>query len=372
MKRSDNLQVLRGVAALLVFALHAMLIEQKVGRGVALIGPAGWIGSVAVDLFFALSGFIMVSITTGRFQNRAYAVRFWLERFFRVYPPYWAVSLPLLIVYLVKPGIVNASQGGQVNLLASFLLWPQTLLPLLSVGWTLVHEMYFYLVFTVAVAVLPERWRAHLLMVWALVVLVLGWGLSSPARPAWLALVLDPLTLDFIAGGLAALLLPRLQERGVWLARSLMVAGVLGFGLMLAVAPQTLDEIFLNRWQRVLVCAVPCSLLILGAVLSERPGQRPSTLKRLFMKIGDVSYSFYLIHLLVLSVAGKLWLAWGPATPVLAAVVYGLSLLMALALAHISHRWVEQPTLNLGRRWAAACERWLSSPSTPRIHRGQP
>ena len=192
MKRSDNLQVLRGVAALLVFALHAMLIEQKVGRGLVLIGPAGWIGSVAVDLFFALSGFIMISITTGRFQNRPYAARFWLERFFRVYPTYWAVSLPLLVVYLVKPGIVNASQGGQVNLLASFMLWPQTILPLLSVGWTLVHEMYFYLVFTVAVAVLPERWRAHLLVVWALLVVGLGRGLSPQIQLAWLALVLIP------------------------------------------------------------------------------------------------------------------------------------------------------------------------------------
>lgn len=372
MKRSDNLQVLRGVAALLVFGLHAMLIENKVGRGVVLIGPAGWIGSVAVDLFFALSGFIMISITTGRFQNRAYAARFWLERFFRVYPTYWAVSLPLLVVYLVKPGIVNTSQGGQVDLLASFLLLPQTILPLLSVGWTLVHEMYFYLVFTVAVAVLPERWRAHLLLVWALVVVGLGHGLQSPTQPAWLALVLDPLTLDFIAGGLAALMAPRLQQTGAGLGRSLMLMGVLGFAFMLWVVPQTLDTIFLNRWLRVMVCAVPCSLLILGAVLSDRSGLHMPKLKRVFMKIGDVSYSFYLVHLLVLSVAGKVWMAWAPATAPVAALVYGLSLACCLSLAHLSQRWIERPTLNLGRRWAATLERRWSSSSAPRIHRGQP
>lgn len=372
MRRSDNLQVLRGVAALLVFGLHAMLIEQKAGRGVVLIGHAGWIGSVAVDLFFALSGFIMISITTGRFQNRAYAARFWLERFFRVYPTYWVVSLPLLVVYLVKPGIVNASQGGQVNVLASFLLLPQTILPLLSVGWTLVHEMYFYLVFTVAVAVLPERWRAHMLMLWAMAVLVLGYGWQSPTHPAWLTLVLDPLTLDFIAGGLAALMVPRLQEAGAWLGRSLVLAGVLGFVFMLWVVPQALDTIFLNRWLRVLVCAIPCSLLILGAVLSDKPGQRMPWLKHPLLKIGDLSYSFYLVHLLVLSVAGKLWLAWGPATVSAAALVYGLSLLCCLGLAYFSQRFVERPTLNLGRRWAAAVERRLSPSGAARIHRVQP
>lgn len=372
MRRSDNLQVLRGVAAMLVFGLHTMLIEQKAGRGVVLIGHAGWLGSVAVDLFFALSGFIMISITTGRFQNRAYAVRFWLERFFRVYPTYWAVSLPLLVVYLVMPGVVNSSQGGQVNVLASFLLLPQTILPLLSVGWTLVHEMYFYLVFTVAVAFLPERWRVHMLMLWALAVMGLGYGLQSPTNPAWLTLVLDPLTLDFIAGGLAALMVPRLYDAGPWLGRALVLAGVLGFAFMVWCVPPALDEIFLNRWWRVLVCAIPCSLLILGAVLSDKQQQPMPWIKRPLLKLGDVSYSFYLVHLLVLSVAGKLWLAWGPATVSAAALVYGLSLLCCLGLAHFGQRFVEQPTLNLGRRWAAAIEQRLSPSGAARIHRVQP
>lgn len=359
MKHSQNLQILRGVAALLVFGLHSMLIEQKYGRGVQLIGHIGWVGSVAVDLFFALSGFIMIRITTGRFQSRPYAARFWVERFFRVYPAYWVVSLPVLFIYLFNPGLVNATQGGNVNVLASFLLLPQAILPLLSVGWTLVHEIYFYLVFTLAVAFLPERWRGHLLVAWAFGVVTVGMGVRTDTSPAWLVLVVDPLTLDFIAGGLAALTVPRLASQGARLGVALMWLGVISFAFLLWILPFTIDAIFLHRGWRVLVCAVPCSLLILGAVLSDQSRSNRSWLKRSLSSIGNLSYSFYLVHLLILSLAGKLWLAWGAASKPSAAMVYLAALMVSLAVAHCGQRYIEQPTLRLGRRWAAALERWM-------------
>ncbi len=62
----------------------------------------------------------------------------------------------MLAVYLVRPEFVNSNQGNQVNVIASYLLLPQRLLPLLAVGWSLIHEMYFYLGFAVLTA-RPER-----------------------------------------------------------------------------------------------------------------------------------------------------------------------------------------------------------------------
>lgn len=360
MNRSRNLQVLRGVAALLVFVLHSMFIEQKYGRGVQVIGAVGWLGSIAVDLFFALSGFIMISITAGRFQNRAYAVRFGLERIFRVYPTYWVISLPVLVLYLLRPDMVNSAQGGKVNLLESFLLLPQSILPLLAVGWTLVHEMYFYLVFALAVGLLPERWRLHLLIFWGGAILVSGLFRNPDEGSVWLQLIADPLTLDFIAGGLVALWSPSFVKNRVEWGWGLIFFGLALFVLLLWLVPIDLSAVFFDRWWRVGVCAVPCALIILGSVLIEQWRSQVSWLKGVFERLGDLSYSFYLLHLLVLSAAGKVWLIFIPSAPWSAFLVYVVTFVFCVVFANLSYRYIEMPTLSMGRKIAAAVERRLS------------
>lgn len=349
--RNDNLQALRGIAAALVFVLHAMLIEQKYGQGAVLIGRAGWLGSVAVDLFFAISGFIMVAITRDRFGAPREAGRFLLERAFRIYPAYWCVSAAVLVVYLFKPGMVNASQGGQVDVLASFLLLPQAMLPLLSVGWTLVHELYFYLVFAALIALLPQgagrRWLLPAaLALWAGAVLVAQAGGAAQAPPAW-RVAADPLTLNFIAGAAAALLWPHV--RPAW-GRRLVWGGLLLFALGLALVPASLEQVFFDRPWRAAVCALPCALVTLGAVAADARGRWPG--QRLWVALGDVSYSFYLVHLLVLSLAGKLWSALLPPTAASAALLFAASFIVCLLLARLGWRWVERPTQRWGKRLA--------------------
>lgn len=357
--RNDNLQALRGIAAALVFLLHAMLIEQKYGQGAVLIGRMGWLGSVAVDLFFAISGFIMVAITRERFGAPREAARFLLERAFRIYPAYWCVSAAVLVVYLLKPGMVNASQGGQVDVVASLLLLPQSMLPLLSVGWTLVHELYFYLVFAALIALLPHgagrSWRLPAaLALWAAAVIgAQAWD-AAQAAPAW-RVAGDPLTLNFIAGTAAALVWPHV--RPAWGPR-LVGAGLALFALGLAVVPATLEQVFFDRPWRAAVCALPCALVTLGAVAANPRGAWPG--QRLWVALGDVSYSFYLVHLLVLSLAGKLWSALLPPTAASAALLFGASFTVALLLAYLGWRGVERPTQRWGktlaRRWLAAGE----------------
>jgi exopolysaccharide production protein ExoZ len=57
--------------------------------------------------------------------------------------------------------------------LASILLLPQAGRPLLVVGWTLVHEMYFYLVFSIGMLI-PRRGLPWLLSGWVAVTVLLG------------------------------------------------------------------------------------------------------------------------------------------------------------------------------------------------------
>ncbi|MEA2116633.1 MAG: acyltransferase, partial [Thermodesulfobacteriota bacterium] len=135
--RIKNIQALRGVAVLLVVFFHMVTIEKKYGGTNTLLSDYFQFGMFGVDLFFVISGFVMVTVSRGKFQQPRQAATFLYHRISRIYPMYWFYSLLVLAVFLLQPSFVNSSQFGQVNILASFLLLPQKHLPLLMVGWTL-------------------------------------------------------------------------------------------------------------------------------------------------------------------------------------------------------------------------------------------
>ena len=94
-----------------------------------------------VDLYFALSGFIITMMCLGRFQRRGEATRFLKRRFLRIYPTYWVWCAAVLAVFVVQPNVVNSGHGPP-DVLRSILLLPQRNLPLLLVAWTLVYEVF--------------------------------------------------------------------------------------------------------------------------------------------------------------------------------------------------------------------------------------
>jgi len=120
---------------------HLVTIERKYGGSGAILPDLLQFGMFGVDLFFMVSGFVMVTVTKGKFQIPKQAVKFIYHRVARIYPSYWVYSILVLIVFLVKPTWVNNSQGNQVDILSSFLLFPSHTLPLVMVGWTLIHVL---------------------------------------------------------------------------------------------------------------------------------------------------------------------------------------------------------------------------------------
>jgi len=156
-----------------------------------------------VDLFFVISGFVMVTVTRGKFQQSRQAVTFLYHRISRIYPLYWFYSLLVLVVFLLQPSFFNSSQFGQVNILASLLILPQKHLPLLMVGWTLVHEMYFYLIFFLLLF-FPEKHLVKYIGLWTAIIVFLQLYITPVSLPA-LRLISHPLTIEFIGGCLLAI-----------------------------------------------------------------------------------------------------------------------------------------------------------------------
>src|SRR4051794_18560267 len=160
--------------------------------------------SMGVDLFFIISGFIMVWLTKEQFGKPDVAPRYLLRRIIRVVPPYWFFTGVMIVVVLLSSGRARNTTIGLQQIATSFAFvpWPRhdgTFSPILSQGWTLNYEIFFYVCFAVALTV-----RSGL--VW-LVGAFGAFALVHPFVPeSWFVLkfLSDPIILEFVGGiGLA-------------------------------------------------------------------------------------------------------------------------------------------------------------------------
>ena len=292
-----NIQGLRALAAMMVVLAH---VGGTSGVHATLFGGGPrWVdleevGRTGVDLFFVISGFIML-VTTARIRHGVEGARHFLwRRVTRIYPPYLVVTAAVLAVYLVRPELVNDSQQERPDVLASLLLLPQDGLPLLLVGWTLVFEMYFYVVLGLTL-LLPRRALVPALAAWALVTVVVGQVESS--HP-YVELVASPMNIEFLLGAVIGGLFAAGHRHAPQLS-TLVGAGT---AVALAVAVMLGGDPYPGRgdWALVLVTAVPFTLLVYGLACLEADGGWvvPAPL----VGLGDASYSLYLTHVGVFKV----------------------------------------------------------------------
>lgn len=336
-----GIQCLRAVAALLVVFFHLHLFEQKL-PGQMVMPAQSLYGMAGVDLFFVISGFIVTTISLGKFRSPGYASRFLRLRFFRIYPAYWVYFLGLIAVYLISPRLVNHTHG-RPDLLLSFLLLPQRGTPLLFVSWTLSFELFFYLVFAVMLRWLRQSQLPYVLCAWA--VIVVAGNLTLDTQQPVVGVVFSPLILEFILGCGVALFAADLGSTAGWICTLLGAGGFIAGSLLLDVS-----DVPFSWWSRTIVYGPSAALLVAGVIGIERGGRR---FPRAFVTLGDASYSLYLSHILVLGAVVQLWRRFAassaPANHV-AALVVELAAVMAWAL--ISFPCIERPLLTMlrGRR----------------------
>lgn len=342
-----SIQVARGFAALSVVAFHSLSGEPKYFSNISVL-PRFFDGGMAgVDLFFVISGFVMVLTTRGRHARAREVGKFVWNRLFRIYPTYWFYYLLLLPVFLIAPSWINASEGNQVDLFASFFLLPSELLPLLLVAWTLTIELWFYVVFAL-ILFLPERWLPVALGVWFVVLTIVNWNGPISASP-FVEVPANAMAIEFIFGGVAALLFRRVNRIVA------VVCAVVGIVVVVTLGQATpMDLTAGSGLLRPLTLGLGFALLMLAFTAWEnRSGI--GFLGR-FTALGDMSYSLYLNHVLTFAVMGRLWAAFaGPlATSIPAIITYWIiTFAVVLLVGYLSYRLVERPVMSLSRRWSA-------------------
>lgn len=356
-----NLQVLRALAALAVVFYHTGF--QISGVSTDFFG---------VCVFFVISGFIMTHI------SRSSVELFLTKRLLRIVPLYWIVTLifalwnnlglanplytfPLFLNWILNDPLQllvwfgqNSGLGNaelQSNLLKSLLFLPYKnqagdMHPVLGVGWTLNLEMFFYVLFAVALRV--SQRLGPLLVVLVLMAVKLA-AMAFDDTLGILAFYSNPYTFCFMLGigvfyawrGTAA----RIANWNKYqLAGFTAVFGVsyLAFCLQLFTFGPVGSPLHLG------VAFLACGVIVMLALALHSAGMRCGL--RGLLLLGNASYALYLTHPIVVETIGNLaprwkWLDISKSVPGTV-----IALATAIVVSVVVYKWIEQPLLGVLRK----------------------
>jgi peptidoglycan/LPS O-acetylase OafA/YrhL len=363
--RYRSLDALRGIAALVVVFHHSMMTlpmwSDVVRHGIhnstltLILGSPPldvlWAGDAAVKVFFALSGFVLALMFL-RPDPPSYAA-FAVKRICRIYLPYIAVvAIAMLLMTATAPHHTpelsewfNDSWNHSVS-------WPLILDHALMLGqtqynfvdnpiWSLVHEMRYSLIFPMIMWVVVRMgWRP--LVAGSLGLSLAAMGALSHFGDNW---ALDSLQYAFLFVMGATLAKYRI-EITVWyrnLPASLRIAIGLTGVLMLSTHGLTHSGIRLVRALASLAPHIGAVLLLVSVIGSKRAQAFLEAKPCLWA--GRVSYSLYLSHLVLLLTLVSLLYRFVSIYVILFAMPP-----LALALAGVLYRLLEEPAIALGRR----------------------
>lgn len=288
----DYLQSMRAIAAVMVCIGHIM--HEMVGvSGYAWVGllndiPTG----IFVDIFFLISGFIMMHTTMDNFGSASSSKNFAIRRLTRVLPTYWIFTSLIVAVALIDQNLLDRAKFDFWHVLQSYFFIPhfdpnrpESIHPILALGWTLNYEMFFYVVFAI------------------------GLLFSKPVGLIWTSLCFMALfvaaSVGFITGAY-----------GKFFSNSIIFEFLLGIALYFIVNKAKNNRFIiplvslgalilwafgfmLDLWSyRLIGMGLPAIVMFFAIMRLHGKGAFP---KKIFNPIGDASYAIYLAHPFVLT-----------------------------------------------------------------------
>jgi peptidoglycan/LPS O-acetylase OafA/YrhL len=329
--RSDFIQAMRFFAAAVVLITHVTFyFHERLSAAMAV-----WHGGeIGVPIFFVISGIVIVMSSAALPRNALGAGKFMSRRLLRIVPLYWVVTAIKVAIALALPATVLHNHFDVVYALKSFFFIPAfndagEVRPIHGVGWTLLHEMFFYVTFSLAMLLRAPA----VVTVTALIVSLSAWGYWQAAAAPFGIVVTHSINLCFVAGmwvGLAIL------DGGMATRRGRVTLGA----LLLLAAVSAL-------WPSGVMPLLPqASVLALAAAMLWLCRWSMPAMTRPLVALGASSYALYLFHPMMAPAA---LLSLHKLVPGLAAELkIVLTVLVVIGAAHLVHLFIEEP---LGR-WA--------------------
>ncbi|MEM9939012.1 MAG: acyltransferase [Pseudomonadota bacterium] len=367
-----SVQALRAFAAIAVLMCHLYAIESVQSGGPGVMTDVWVNGASGVDFFFVISGFIMVWVAGETDQTPRSAARFLFARVTRIYSLWWLFAGLMATYFLVAYGqpwdtarVEIADTTGVWHLLKSALLIPQPVHPVLGVGWTLIHEMYFYIAFSVLILLCPARFRLIGILVWGAAVIA-GALFTTPVGHAGtlLELAVFPMTLEFLLGALIAYAI-RAGARA--LALPALALGFIAYVVifidfsfthgegLLARFGWDLPATFALGWGRTILFGLPAGAILYGLVSLELQHGLKRIIPDFAVRLGDWSYALYLSHILVISAVGRVFFpTFGNDSLIDNWIFLTTAALAAIVASGLTYHLFEQPLMRRFATWRSS------------------
>ncbi len=339
------IQYLRGFAALLVIFVHAS--DQL--RIAMPYNPK--LGHFGVDIFFVISGFIMIFISDRKAPN---PIQFFTNRIRRIVPIYWFYTSVTAVLVISMPSAFRGTEFTLSHYIQSlfFIAHEQpgntnTVSPLLRLGWTLNYEMFFYALFAIAIAI---SFKSRLILTLLAITVLVLFGWLVDAGPVW-RFYTGSIMLEFAFG----------MAIGAWFVIHGRPSAKLTPLFWLAAAGCIIwaEAIMWDRPTRGIVYGIPAAILVYLSLAVPATGE--GFVGKALRNLGDASYSIYLSHLFPLAMMRIVWEALGlPRTAAANLLFVGTAMVAAAITGIFAYRLIERP---LDRRARSLVSRTVPAPA---------
>lgn len=298
------------------------------------------LSGVGVDLFFVISGFIMVYASERLFMAQGGAMAFLTRRIARIVPLYWLMTTVFILTLLLMPGTLSTGLPQIGEVIRSYLFIPYQqagtglMQPLYKLGWTLNYEMFFYLSFALFLFMSPRAAVYAVAAVFSLFVII---GAGFNGLPPVIRFWSNPIILEFAFGALIGLACLEGNRLSPVPALLLVAAGLilLQAGDWMGIEPV--------GGLRPLIWGLPAAMIVAGLSLGPADSRTDEGEPSLPQRLGDASYALYLLHPLVIRALRIFWDKTGLSNAINPwfFVLIGLAILVPAALW--MYRWIEKP-----------------------------
>lgn len=272
----NSIQILRIIAAFGVVLAHYKLFGIKAG-------------GFGVDIFFIISGFIIAFVVNYSTKG------FMKKRIARVVPLYALATLLTTFIAFIKPQWFKNVIINTEAIFKSLFYIPYRIEssgPILSLGWTLNNEMFFYIVMSICILFIKNK--KYLAQACGLLVLIIFIILNLLKTDSYiLNFYASGLLPEFVMGILVYYSWIYLKERdNKSIKNILIILAIVSFIFMIYVdITSEFKIISRNIWR-----GIPSFFVVLGSLMLEKYINSESKLTKFFVEMGDASYVMYLFH----------------------------------------------------------------------------
>lgn len=309
-KNFKSIQILRLVAALAIVFFHI---------------PTIGFGTFGVDIFFVISGFVMLLSTEIKTKN------FFLKRLIRILPIYYIFTVGVFIISWKFPFLVNNTTADINHLIKSFFFIPFDKngighYPILFIGWTLNYEMYFYSLFAVSL-IISKRYRSLL----STFFLSFSYILCKDQTYLPLMVYSNSIVFEFVLGMMIYELIIVVRYRYI-VYMSLMIFIAMFWG-----------SISIN--ERFFYYGIPSAFAV-GFFIYFFEGKN---MPKFLLVLGSASYAMYITHPFVIQIFSKV-LNWFDSNIIFQMSASVLSFLLINLLALGIYYFIELPSIKFLRK----------------------